>query len=67
MSESADINQKNSLPYYCELEYKRSLEYYTDVCTRKEKWNNTALGRDFGNIRDTEITSERQLSVKSRG
>jgi len=48
----ADINQKNSLLYYWEMEYKWGLEYYTDACTRKEKWNNMAHGRDLGNMRN---------------
>ena len=67
MSGFAGINQKNSLLHYCELEYKWGLEYYIDVCTRKEKWNNKAQGRDLGNMRHYEMTSERQMSPKSRG
>jgi len=51
----AGINQKNSLLYYRELEYKWGLEYYTDVCTRKKKWNNMAQGRDLENMRDKEM------------
>jgi len=34
------------------MEYKWGLEYYTDACTRKEKWNNMAHGRDLGNMRN---------------
>jgi hypothetical protein len=37
------------------LEYKLGLEYYTDVCTRKKKWNNMAQGRDLENMRDKEM------------
>jgi hypothetical protein len=37
------------------LEYKWGLQYYTDVCTRKEKWNGMAQGRDLENMRDKEM------------
>jgi hypothetical protein len=49
------------------LEYKWGLEYYTNVCKRKEKWNNMAQGRDLENMRDKEMTSERQMFPASRG
>jgi hypothetical protein len=39
------------------LEYKWGLEYYTrsNVCTKKNKWNNTAQGGDLENMRDKEM------------